>query len=296
MSRSDESAEPVEEYEHIPWAQLAVPSREKKPWVVYLAAGVIAVAALGAMIVRSVGSAPEPPSAALPVIGAVPVTTAPPPPQSEAPIFTEADLLAATPGQREVSASARAEWFVSDYFSTGGDPGSHQQVLDALPEGARLPAEPGAESSSYVEWIATSRVGAIGNERFRSTVLFRLLVSTNEEGYVRLPVQAVDVVVEVDGGGATRVVDLPMPVEIPAGQPVSAWAESVGEIPDPVRAGALRIAGSWGAEPALIEASERNDGWRVVVVVTDGAGVRWPLSLWLTDQGDPAWQDHPSRP
>ena len=81
MSRSDESAEPVEVYEHIPWAQLAVPSREKKTWVVYLAAGAIAVAALGAMVVRSVGGAPEPSSPAVPVTGAVPVTTPLPLPQ-----------------------------------------------------------------------------------------------------------------------------------------------------------------------------------------------------------------------
>ncbi len=288
MSRSDESAEPVEMYEHIPWAQLAVPSREKKTWVAYLAAGAIAVAALAAMVVRSVGSAPEPPSPAVPVTEAVPITTPWPLPQTEAPLLTEADLLAATPGQSEMSASARAEWFVSDYFSAGGNPGDHQRVLDALPEGARLPAAPNGASSSYVEWATTSRVEAIGNERFRSTVLFRLLASTEEESYVRLPVQAVDVVVEVDGEGATRVVDLPMPVEIPIGPPVSVWEEQSEEIPDPVRAGALHIAGSWGAEPEIIEGSERQDGWRIVVMVADGAGVRWPLTLWLTDQGDPA--------
>jgi len=186
-----------------------------------------------------------------------------------------------------VSASARAEWFVSDYFSTGGNPGDHQRVLNALPEGAHLPAALNA-ASSYVEWATTSRVEAIGNETFRSTVLFRLLVSTDAESYVRLPVQAVDVIVEVDGGGATRVVDLPMPVEIPIGPPVSAWGEQSEEIPDPVQAGALQIAGWWGAEPEIIEGSERQDGWRIVVMVADGAGVRWPLTLWLTDQGDPA--------
>jgi len=287
MSRSDESVEPVEVYEHIPWAQLAVPSREKKTWVVYIAAGAIAAAALGAMVIRSVGGEPEPSSPAVPGTGAVTGTTPLPLPQTETPLLTEADLLAATPGQSEMSASARAEWFVSDYFSTGGNPGGHRRVLDALPEGARLPAPPTAESSSYVEWATTTRVEAIGNERFRSTVLFRLLVSTEEESYVRLPVQAVDVVVEVDGGGATRVVDLPMPVEILVGPPVSAWAEKSEEIPDLVRAGALRIAGLWGAEPEIIEGSERHDGWRMVVVVADGAGVRWPLTLWLTDQGDP---------
>lgn len=287
MSRSDESTEPVEVYEHIPWAQLAVPPREKKTWVVYLAAGAVAVAALAAMVVRSVGSAPGPSSPAMPVTGAVPITTPVPLPQTEAPLLTEADLLAATPGQSEVSASARAEWFVSDYFSTGGNPADHQRVLEALPAGARLPAAPNAESSSYVEWATTSRIEAIGHEQFRSTVLFRLLVSTEEGSYVRLPVRAVDVVVEVDGGGATRVVDLPMPVEIPNGPPVSAWEEQSEEIPDPVRAGALHIAGSWGAEPEIIEGSERQGGWRIVVMVADGAGVRWPLTLWLTDQGDP---------
>ena len=287
MSPSEESAEPVEVYEHIPWAQLAVPTPARKPWVVYLAAGAIAAAALGALVVRSIGRAPEPSVSAAPVTAMTPVAISLPPSPPEEEALSEADLMAVAPGRGEVAASARAEWFVSEYFSTGGDPGSHQGVLDSLPEGARFPEDPPSGYSSYVEWVATSRIEAIGHDRFRSTVLFRVLVSTGGEDYVRLPVRAVDVVVTVDGGGAARVVDLPMPVEVSAGPPVPGWAEPVDEIPDLVRSAALHIGGSWGSEPIVFEGSEHETGWRVVVSVTDEAGLRWPLTVWLTDQGEP---------
>ena len=32
----DEPDEPAEVFEHIPWAELALPVPEKKPWVIYL--------------------------------------------------------------------------------------------------------------------------------------------------------------------------------------------------------------------------------------------------------------------
>jgi hypothetical protein len=286
--QSDKSAEPAEVFQHIPWAELAVPAPPKKAWVVYLVAGAIAAASLGALAARSVGRTPEAAPTAAPPAMPVPVVTTLPPPPPEKEIFTEADLMAVTPGQGEVSAAARSEWFVTDYFSSGGDPGASQTVLDALPENSRLPAaiEPG--SSSYVEWVATSRIEAIGNQRFRSTVLFRVLVSDDEGSYLRLPVQAVEVVVEVDAGGGTRVVDLPMPVGMATGPRPSTWADPVEEVPDLVRTAALRLAATWGGEPTLLEGSKRESGWRVVVSVADGAGVHWPLTLWLTDQGDPA--------
>jgi hypothetical protein len=289
VSESDDSEEPVEVYEHIPWAELAVLPREKKPWVVYLAAGAVAAASLGALAARSVGRTPEPPPAAVPPTVTVPVVTTLPWPAPEGELLTEADLLAETPGRGEVSAAARAEWFVTDYFSSGGDPGTDQQVLNALPDGSSLPAATGAGFSSYVEWVATSRIEAVGNQRFRSTVLFRMLVSSGDESYVRMPVRAVDVVVEVDAGGGTKVVDLPMPAGVPAGPPLPTWADPVEKVPDLVRAAALRLARSWGADPTVVEGSKREGGWRVVVGVADEAGVSWPLTLWLTDQGEPAW-------
>jgi hypothetical protein len=260
--------------------------------VVYLAAGAIAAAALGALVVRSVGPAPDLPAAAAPALVTAPTATTLPPLPREEEVLTHADLLAVTPGRGEMSAAARAEWFVTDYFSTGGAPGTHQLVLDALPEGVVVPADTTSDLSSYVEWVATARIEAIGDQRFRSTVLFRVLTS-RVESYLRLPVQAVDVVVEVDGSGASRVVDLPMPVEIPSGPPVPAWEESVLEVPDLVGAAAMRVAGSWGSEPLLIHGSERESGWRVVVEVADEAGIRWPLTVWLTEQGEPAWNEAP---
>jgi hypothetical protein len=258
--------------------------------MVYLAAGAIAVASLGALAGRSIGRNAQALPGPVPVTVAAPVAaTLPPPlPDPERAVLSEADLMAVTPGVDEVSAAARAEWFVTDYFSTSGDPGAQQHVLDALPEGSRLPAAPGTGFSSYVEWVAASHIENLGSQRFRSTVLFRRLVSDGESGYFRLPVQAVDVVVEVGAAGGTRVVDLPMPVMVPAGPRSTTWAEPVAAVPDSVRSGALRIADSWGNQPSVVEGSEREGGWRVVVEVADEAGIRWPLTIWLTDQGDPA--------
>ena len=290
-SRSHESTEPVEVYEHVPWAQLAVPPPTRKPWVVYLAAGAIAAAALGALVVRSVGHVPDAPVAAAPLPVAAPVTTTLPLlPEKE--LLTEADLLAVTPGRGELTAAARAEWFVTDYFSSGGEPGTQDRVLDALPDDAAVPADTLSSFSSYVEWVTTSRIEAIGDQRFRSTVLFRMLASSDdEETYVRLPVQAVDVVVEVDASGASTVVDLPMPVDIPTGPPVPAWTEPIAEVPDQLRGTAVRLAEAWGIDPSVIHGSRQGNGWRVVVEVADEAGIRWPLTVWLTDQGEPTWRE-----
>jgi hypothetical protein len=288
VSRSDESADPPEVYEHISWAELASASPEKKPWVIYLAAGVIAVGSLGALAARSIDrTAVSPPPSFAPT-STVPVVNPLPPAAHEEEILTEADLLAVAPGQGEVGAAARAEWFVTDYFSSGGDPAASRAVLDALPESSHLPAAARPGSTSYVEWAATARIESIGNEQFRSTVIFRVLVPGDDGSYVRLPVQAVNVIVEVDAGGGTRVIDLPMPVGVPTGPPVPTWAAPSEDVPDLIRTAALRMAESWGTDPTLIEGNEREGGWRVVVSVADGAGVRWPLSLWLTDQGDPA--------
>ena len=288
-SGSDEPGEPAEVYEHIPWAELAVPVPDKKPWVIYLVAGAIAVGSVGALVARSIGRAPDPPAAApATTVPAQTVVALPPsPPTSGQEILSEADLLATTPGRSEIAAITRAEWFVMDYFSSGGDPASSREVLDALPDGSRLPVSVGPASSTYVDWAASSRIEALGNEWFRSTVLFRVLVADDDGSYVRLPVQAVDVVVEVDPTGGTRVLDLPIPVSVPAGPTPAAWADPVDEVPDRIPTAALRLAGSWGAEPTLIEAAERTGGWRVVVSVADEAGVRWPLTLWLTSDGEP---------
>jgi hypothetical protein len=284
--RSDESPEPVEVFEHLPWAQLAEPSREKKPWVVLLVAGAIASAAFGGLAGRSIGRSPESSPMAVPTTVTAPIVTTWSLLEPVSERFSEADLLAETPGRSELSAAARAEWFVSDYFSTGGDPGAHQPVLAALPEGARLPAPTGPGFLSYVDWVATSRIEAIGDHRFRTTVLFRRLVSDGETGYTRLPVQAVDVVVGVDPSGGARVVDLPMPIAVPTGPATPVWAEPEEEVPSAVRNAALRLAGVWGDEPSILEAGPRQGGWRVVVDVTDEGGVHWPLALWLSDLGE----------
>jgi hypothetical protein len=288
---SAQPSEPAEVYEHVPWAELTSPSPAKKAWLVYLAAGAIAATSVGALVARSVGRAPDAPAAtAVATTVTVPtVSSLPPSPTTtRSVVLSEADLLAATPGRSELAAAARSEWFVADYFSSGGDPASSPAVIDALPEGAHLPASAGPAAMTYVDWAASSSIEALGGERFRSTVLFRVLVAGDDGIYLRIPVQAVDVIVEVDPAGASRVVDLPMPVPIPTGPDPAAWEDPVDEVPEGISSAALRLASTWGGDPALVEAAERTGGWRVVVSVADEAGVRWPLALWLTEDGDRA--------
>jgi hypothetical protein len=286
MQPIEEQSEPHEVYEHVPWSHLASPHQDKKTWVVYLIAGAVAVAALGALVARSVGRVETPETVAsspttLAPIAAVASTI----PLPQTPV-TEADLLAVTPGQSELAAAARAEWFVLDYFSSGGNPATDESVRQALPEGARL-AGTAEQSPSFVEWAATSRIEALGGGRYRSTVLFRTLVSGEEATYRRTPVRAVDVVVAVDEAGGTRVVDLPMPADLRPGPTVEGWADPSESVPDAVRDASLRIAGSWGGSPVVVEGTERSGGWRIVVEASDPAGIRWPLTLWLTESGEP---------
>lgn len=289
QSRSDESVEPVEVFEHLPWTGLATPRPQKNPWMVYLIAGAIAAAAVGALVTRSVVRSPEAAASSILVSTTVPLVTTPPQPIPVGPEqVTEADLLAMAPGQSELAAAARAEWFVVDYFSSGGAPGADQAVRDALPEGSRVP-ETAGQTSSYVEWAAASRIEAVGDRQYRSTILFRMLVAGDDGSYRRTPVRAVDVVVEVDALGATRVVDLPMPAEIGRVPAVAGWGEPSETVPDVVRDAALRIAGSWGTAPVVVEGGQTSGGWRIVVESGDPAGVRWPLTLWLTELGEPFW-------
>jgi hypothetical protein len=286
MQPIEEQSEPPEVYEHMPWSHLVPSRQENRTWVVYLIAGALAAAALGALVSRSVGRVETPGPVASPPTTVAPVAAVASTIPLPQPPVTEADLLAVTPGQSELAAAARAEWFVVDYFSSGGNPATDESIRKALPEGARL-AGSVEQGSSFVEWAATSRIEALGDGRYRSTVLFRTLVSGDEASYRRTPVKAVDVVVAVDEAGGTRVVDLPMPAEVRTGPTVEGWAGPSESIPDAVRDASLRMAGSWGSSPTVVEGTERSGGWRIVVESSDPAGIRWPLTVWLTESGEP---------
>jgi hypothetical protein len=197
------------------------------------------------------------------------------------PLYSEADLMAFPTGTEERAAVARAEWFVTDYFTADLEPNGSADVRTALPAGADLPDLPqdAAGSLSYVEWARAFRVEDVGIGRYVVGVAFRSLGAPPDRGFYRLPVRAVEVLVEVTAEGGSVVVDLPRPVALPAAPEPAAWPVESGEAPRSVVRSAIAAVGGWGTEPRLIAAQPVDDGWRVVVTVADEVGNRWPVAV-----------------
>ncbi len=271
-----------EQLEHIPWSDLVVQQHDFPRWIAYVAAGALAAAAIGVVVARSLPARPSPAASPAPIA----VSTPPSIPSTvvtTAPLYSEADLMALVPGAQEQLAAVRAEWFVRDYFGTGGRPAEALGVLSALPDGA-VPPTGGGEGVSYVEWARTAAVQSVGANLYEATVLFGMLGGPDTASLSRLPVHAVTVVVEVAGGDAT-VVDLPSPASVPGGVRVAGWPVGDDELPRALVAVVDEEARLWGSDPEVVSAVGAQGGWRVVVTVTDTAGNRWPLSLWLDDSG-----------
>jgi hypothetical protein len=254
--------------------------------------GGIAVAVLavgGARVLRSgpavvtVTLAPETVSAATsppPTAPLQPMPTAAPSPSTTAVpqrLYTEADLMAVVPEEEQRAAVARAEWFVTDFFTVDGDGVAVEGVRGALPAGFEvvLPHEVGG-GTSYVEWARALRVVPEAPGRYRVTVAYRALAGATGEPLRRSPVVAVDVEVAVDSGGATAVVDLPQPAAIDTAT-AEAAIPAEAEPPAEVAAAAIELARRVGDDPQVEGAGLDAVGWRVVVSVTDGSGLRWPL-------------------
>jgi len=281
-----------EHIEHIPWSDLT--SRREVPrWIPYVAAGVIAAAALGVFAARSLDrSQPTIPVVAVTASTTMPdfTTTLP----EAAPLYSEADLMALVPGNQEQLAAARAVWFVREYFGAGGRPGDVGAVLAALPAGAGIDSEKD-QRASYVEWAEPFSVEQIGDGLYRVGVVFGMLGGEDVSTLTRLEPAAVAVVVEVEGGGA-GVVDLPMPVEPPARSEIAVWPDATQDVPASVIDAAEQAASVWGSDPMVAAASQGDAGWRIEVLVSDEAGIRWPMAVWI--DGDepvvtPPWETRP---
>jgi hypothetical protein len=248
---------PAEEVEHIPWSQLLEEHRAARPWAVYAAAGVIAAVAIGivgARILRADG-----PTADLGVTTSATTSTLPAPVDEVVPpspaAYSEADLLAVYPLAGDREAAARAEWFVTDYFTRDGE---------------------GDDPPTSVEWARALDVEREEPDRLRVTVAFRNVTAAGS-GWERGPVRAV--AVTVDGGA---VAGLPEPAAVtPQSPDGSSPAEGVpADLPPEVEAGLLETAARWGEEPVLVAAEpDGTGGWRGVVEVADGSGHRWRLAV-----------------
>lgn len=301
-----------EELEHIPWSELMADTRPDPRRFVSLGAGVLAVLAIGVIAGRALSSpdTPDPVVVAdagepaptqttvaeattvvpvpvettasavtttTPEPAGLPTTTAPPDPSP--PLYTEADLRAVPEEAFVRAAVARAEWFVTDYFTADSEENGVSDILGALLPGTELPTMPQevASAITYVEWARAFRVEAEGDGVYTVGVLFRSLATAESDVYYRTRMRAVEVTVAVGVDGGTTVLDLPAAVPIPVG-PLVSLPRSEPIVPPPeVAAEAVLAASGWGDDPSVLGATLEPEGWRVVVTTGDEIGTRWPL-------------------
>ncbi len=281
-----------QESEHVPWSELlAEPSRDRHR-TVYGVGAAVAALALVVMVARAVFSspgpvvlAPESTSGSTIALPGDPVVEQGSNAGGEGSVLQEADLMAFSGSSDERAAVARAEWFVTDYFTADLEPSGSGDVRSALPSGSELPPMPqdSAGGLSYVEWARAFRVVEKEEGLFLVGVAFRSLGAPPDRGFFRLAVRAVEVEVKVTGEGGAVVVDLPSPVSLPVAPEPDPWPEGNEEAPQHVVDQALSQVAGWGGDPRLVGAQRCENGWRVVLTVTDEVGNRWPLTVWVSE-------------
>jgi len=271
-----------EELEHVPWADLMAEAEpeDRTRRTVYLVAGAVGSMVLGILVARawwapSAPSAPVTPMTTVVAGAEEPVVTA-----ATLPLYSEADLMADPPDPLARAAIVRAEWFVTDYFTSDFEPNGSADVRAALPSGPMpvFPQDDG-EGISYVEWARAYDVEEAGDGAYRVAVAFRMLGAPPGRGFTRQPVRAVDVLVAVTEDGGTTVLDLPSPARMPAGPEPVPWPDGVDAPPQAIVDEAAGLAGLWGSEPRVVSAHPVDGGWRVVLTVADAVGNRWPMAV-----------------
>jgi hypothetical protein len=198
-------------------------------------------------------------------------------------VVAEADVMAVIPQFDSLLVTARAEWFVTDFFTVDGDVAGFDSLQETLPIGAATTwtHESGA-GVSYVEWARAVSVDPGESGRFEVVVLFRALAGSDRGSLERQPVRAVAVVVAVDDSGAVAVADLPRPVALPSAYRVDAIAVGGEDVPEDVSAAAARTAATtWGLEFTVVDATLDQGMWRVAVLAADPSGLEWPLIVRL---------------
>ena len=255
--------------EHLPWEHLTIPPSPDRRFLIYgLAAGLV-IAVLGVVVVRQLqGPSTEDLTPVTPVtmqhetVAAEEVTTNPrsvvtQPPvtmalaEPEAPReLSEADLRAVEPGSIQREVSARAEWFVLEFFTL--DPSDPWRDRVEMASGLKLPSDlapdtSGSPAVSYVEWTHTRSVNQTGENTFQASVLIRRLVAPDGATFHRLPTEWVDVLLQLEPDGRIRAVSLP-----------EVTAPATGE---------------------LVPLQEEDLLW-----IIDEAGIGWPISRSLSPE------------
>jgi hypothetical protein len=270
----------MDEYEEIPWSTLLSEHRQGRARTLYLAAGVLVAIVVGFVGIRWL-TAPghgESPAVAAPAESTTTVT-APTEPGSTTTtgVLSEADLMAIEPATAEYGAVARAEWFVTDYFTVDGP--MPEELVSAFVNDARLPDLPGGDDAgtSYVEWARAYDVRPT-TDGYAVSVVFRSLTEEPDGSFVRGPVRAVEVLVAV-ADGETAITELPIPVLPPVYHAIDGWMETSGAARDDAVAATLDYAGLFDENPEIVESGAAGPDWRVVFTIGDRSGNRWPVVM-----------------
>jgi len=271
----------VDEYEEIPWSTLLSEHRQGRTKTLYLAAAVIVAVVVGFVGIRwltAPGHGDEPDFAApvettmaetaAEVVAATTTTAA---------VLSEADLMAVQPSVAEMAAVARAEWFVTDYFTIDGP--LPEELISAFVNDALLPDLPGSADAdiSYVEWARAFDIRPTATG-YAVSVVFRSLTEEPDGAFARGPVRAVDVLVAVDGG-ETAIAELPIPILPPVYHTIDGWMESEGEANDEAIAATLDYAGMFDENAVVVQSGTSGPEWRVVFTIGDRSGNRWPVVM-----------------
>ena len=271
----------MDEYEEIPWSTLLSEHRQGRAKTLYMAAAILVAVVIGFAGIRwltapghgeaQVLAAPVE-STTTTVSGVIePDTT------TTTGVLSEADLMAVEPAAAELGAIARAEWFVTDYFTVDGP--MPEELLSAFVNDADLPDLPGGTDAgtSYVEWARAYDVRPTG-DGYAVFVVFRSLTEEPDGSFVRGPVRAVEVLVAVEEG-ETAIAELPIPILPPVYHSIDGWMETSEDARDDAVAATLDYAGMFDESAEVIEAGADGPDWRVVFTIGDRSGNRWPVVM-----------------
>jgi len=270
----------MDEYEEIPWTTLLSEHRQGRAKTLYMVAGVLVAVVIGFVGIRWL-NAPghgEPQTLAPPVTSTT-TTTAPVTSEltTTTGVLSEADLMAVEPATAELGAVARAEWFVTDYFTVDGP--IPEELLSAFVADADLPDSfrGTASGTSYVEWARAYGVRPTA-DGYAVSVVFRSLTEEPDGSFVRGPVRAVEVLVAVQDG-ETAIADLPIPIMPPVYNSIEGWMKTEEEARDDAVAATLEYAGLFDESAEVVGSGAVGPEWRVVFTIGDRSGNRWPVVM-----------------
>ena len=272
-------SEEFEELEQIPWAALAArtpdPRLRLALIVVSACSIVVLLLVIGKVMLSGDGDpgdvpaiptehlaaapSPEPASDSAEPAPVVANPETPSPPGA----YSEADLMAISPGTEERLAAVWAEWFVRDYLAGEG----------ADPAGFRIPDTPSANLPAggtpvFVEWVNAFAVTSPSPGSYRVEVAYRVLVET-DAGFIRRPAAALAAEVAVGVDGAIRLLHLPEPIPLPE--------RSIAPVPilsEDLPADVLEGISDTNQVESVVGGYQSDGSWHVLVVgeIVPGVG------------------------